>query len=97
MSVLTFTNQETGTKIRLTERQRKALARIQRAGGEEAIAPEVSKQLRTKGLVYEVRKYTRYEWNRPVATLSVVRLLPAGESVAAFICAVPSVFTRGEP
>jgi hypothetical protein len=66
--------------VRLTPRQIWALKRVQK---DNAISPDVARQLVKKGLVYHAQNYERTEWNRVVAVLWVCILTDAGKAVFA--------------
>ncbi len=68
----------------LTERQIAALKRLAKEGGREHFSPDLAKQLDKRGVAELTgHKYTRTEWNRPVATLWEVRLTGAGRNLLA--------------
>lgn len=71
----------------LTDRQKAALKRLAKDEyGRQYLSPDLAKQLCKRGLTEMTgRKRTRYEWQRPVATLWEVRTTAAGRNVLGVI------------
>jgi hypothetical protein len=67
----------------LTDRQKGAMKRLAKAEGNRCyLSPDLAKQLDKRGVAKLTgRKHTRYEWQRPVATLWEVQLTAAGRNV----------------
>lgn len=72
----------------LTDRQKAALKRLYRdPAHREHFSPDLAKQLHKRGVAELTGyKHTRYEWQRPVATLWEVRLTAAGRNLFGVLC-----------